>query len=83
MPSSKVIAWFITEIVPLRSEVPVFGVADQVNDPGPVPLAPAVIVSQLALETAVHGQSIDETDTCTVPVAPFGEMATSGPPESE
>ncbi|HEV7217755.1 MAG TPA: hypothetical protein VGN39_02690 [Terriglobales bacterium] len=42
----------MTVIVPTRSASFELGAAESVNDPGPVPLAPDMIVSQVELEAA-------------------------------
>ena len=51
-PKMTVRVWFITVIVPSKSALFEFGVAVSVNDPDPVPLAPAVTVNQVAFEAA-------------------------------
>jgi hypothetical protein len=56
------------EIVPLRA-APLLTAALKVIDPLPLPDAALVIVSQLALLTAVHAQPLP-ADTVIVPVPP-------------
>jgi len=55
-------------IVPLKSDDPEFGAAVKENEPDPVPLAPALTVSQLELETADQTQLLCVvTETAYVP----------------
>ena len=58
-------------IIAPRVEPVVFAAADHVTVPEPVPLAPDVIATQLALELAVHGQPA-EVETESVPESPAG-----------
>ena len=72
--------WFMTVIVPVRSEALELGVAVKENDPEPVPLAPALIVIQDVFDTADHTQPlVAVTETAYVP--PEGCMAITGPSE--
>jgi len=72
--------WFITVTVPIRAELPALAATVHVKVPFPVPLAPAVIVSQLEFETADHGHPV-EVVTPTVLLVPAAGAATSGPCE--
>lgn len=58
LPNTTVRVWSIMVIVPIRLAVPVFAPAEKRNEPGPVPVAPAVIVIHGALETADHAQPL-------------------------
>jgi hypothetical protein len=68
LPSTTVSVCPITVIVPLILAFPELA-AVKVKEPGPVPLDPAVTVSQLALDTADHTQPV-WVFTETVPVPP-------------
>ncbi len=54
---------------PEREEVLVFAAAKKLTVPGPLPEAPEIIGSQLALLDAVHGQPAP-VDTAIVPLTP-------------
>src|SRR5271163_2973913 len=56
LPSMIDKVWFITVTAPSKSVSPGLGAAERVKEPEPVPAGPAVMVSQLAFETAVQGQ---------------------------
>ena len=57
-------------IVPLRDDVPVFAETEEATVPLPEPVAPLVMVIQLAALDAVHAQPVDAV-TPTDPVPPF------------
>jgi hypothetical protein len=63
--------------VPERVDTPVFAAAVNDTEPLPDPDAPAVMVSQLSLLTAVHAQP-DGAVTATVPVPPFATTVCDG-----
>jgi hypothetical protein len=66
-------------IVAVRGEVLVFAAPLYVTVPLPVPVAPPVTVSHVALLVAVHAQPVPEV-TPTVPVPP---AATTDPLDAE
>ena len=63
--------------VPVRAEAAVFAATENPTEPFPVPLAPLLIVIQLALLTAVHPQVARFAFTPTVP------RETDAPTEAE
>jgi hypothetical protein len=67
--------WPATVIVALRCDPAGFAGAENATDPVPLPLAPLVIVSQLAPLVAVHAQPAS-AETDAVPLPPLEAIAT-------
>ena len=63
-------------MVPVREDLPFFFPTEKLTVPEEVPLAPEVIVIQLALDFAVHTHPVVAV-TVTVRVAPAGGIETS------
>jgi hypothetical protein len=60
----------VTEITAILAELPVFAAAVHWTKPGPIPVAPDMIVTQASLLVAVHWSEESDVFTLIVPVSP-------------